>query len=213
MTRIIAFTGPACAGKDLTAEIMATQMLKRDPNVRIATLSFAAPIKEAVAAILGCSIYDFKDRQFKEGSLLESHDLDTSPREMMQKLGDDYARQMIDSAIWLKMANSRYQQFVAKNMDFLFITDLRYDNEAKWVLENEGSVVYIDRPDVAPVATHVSEKGLSMSPCYTIDNSRSIDHLRIAVHHLTTLLQPIVHLRSLNDVTPAEWNSLRTKSA
>ena len=210
MTKIIAFTGPACAGKDLTAEIMATQMLKRDPNVRIRTLSFAAPIKEAVAAILGCQVHDFEDRTFKEGSLLDSHRLDTSPRQMMQKLGDDYARQMIDADIWLKIAHTRYETCVRDGADFLFITDCRYDNEAEWVLENEGHILYIDRPDVAPVSAHVSEAGLSRPPCFVVDNRGSIDDLRLATMEMTCLLQRVSMERvSIDSCSPAEWDRLR----
>lgn len=213
MTKIIAFTGPACAGKDLTAEIMATQMLKRDPNVRIRTLSFAAPIKQAVAAILGCSEYDFDDRQFKEGSLKDSHGLDTSPRKMMQLLGDDYARQMIDKDIWLKIADNRYTQCVNYGAHYLFITDCRYDNEAEWVLENDGSVLYIDRPDVAPVATHVSEAGLSRPPCYVVNNSGSIDDLRRETMEMTCLLQrPPVERISIDQCSPAEWDRVARSS-
>jgi hypothetical protein len=207
MTRIIALTGPAGAGKDLCTEIMTSQMLCRDPDVRIRSLSFAAPIKEAVAAILGCTPECFDDREFKEGSLKESHDLDTSPRKMMQLLGDDFARQMIDQAIWLKAAKARYENAQISGADFMFITDLRYENEHKWVLESGGVVIYIDRMDAAPVASHVSEAGLSRPPCFVIDNNGPIDTLRLECLEMVRLLQPQKPQRlSIDDCSPAEWN-------
>jgi len=207
MTKIIAFTGSAGSGKDLTAEIMTKQMITRDPNVRIRTLSFAAPIKLAVACLLDCDVADFDNREFKEGSLLDSYGLKTSPRQLMQLLGDDYARQMIDDQIWIKLAQRRFNSAVEQKADFLFITDLRYENEADWVIENAGTILYIDRPDAAPIASHASEAGLSRPPCYVIDNSLSIGHLRMEVSQMTAMLQRLpTQSMGLDDVSPEEWD-------
>lgn len=207
MTKIIALTGPAGCGKDIVTEIMMAQMIRRDPTVKLRTLSFAAPIKEAVAAILGCEVSDFDNRAFKEGSLMISHGLDTSPRIMMQLMGDQYARQMIDEDIWLKVAQQRFDFAQDQKDDFLFITDCRYENEADWIMENAGTILYIDRPDAAPVASHASESGLSRPPCYVIDNSRSIDDLRVEVSTMTAMLQRLPTQRtSIDDCSPAEWD-------
>ena len=207
MTTIIALTGPAGCGKDLVSEIMTTQMLRRDPDVKLRSLSFASPIKEAVAAILGCRVEDFEDRSFKEGSLLDSHDLDTSPRIMMQLMGDQYARQMIDDQIWIKIAEKRLNDAEDQGVDFMFITDLRYENEQKWILENGGVVIYIDRQDVAPVAAHASEAGLTNPPCFVIDNNGSIDDLRKEVLEMATIVQPLQPVRvSIDSCSPAEWD-------
>ena len=207
MTQIIAFTGPAGCGKDLVTEIMTSQMIRRDPSVSIRSLSFAAPIKLAVACILNCDVDDFNDRKFKEGSLLGSHGLATSPRQMMQLLGDEYGRQLIDDQIWIKTAQNNYDDACDKGADFVFITDLRYTNEHEWVLENGGVVIYIDRQDVAPVATHASESGLSNAPCFCIDNNSCIDDLRNEVLEMTCILQrPPVQRVSIDECSPSEWD-------
>lgn len=210
MTTIIALTGPAGCGKDLVSEIMTTQMLRRDPEVKLRSLSFASPIKEAVSAILGCRVECFEDREFKEGSLLDSHDLDTSPRRLMQLLGDEFGRQLIDDQIWIKIAEQRLNTAEDQGVDFMFITDLRYENEHKWILENGGVVLYIDRQDAPPVTTHASESGLSNSPCFVIDNNGSIDHLRNEAREMVTILQPLQPQRvSIDQCTPAEWDRAR----
>jgi hypothetical protein len=210
MTRIIALTGPAGSGKDLTAEIMMAQMLKRNFGVKIHQLSFAEPIKKAVASILGCSVDLLDDREFKEGSLTDSHDLDVSPREMMQLLGDDFARQMIDQKIWIKTAQHKFDLFCDKKADYVFITDLRYENEHKWVLENGGVVIYVDRQNAEPINNHASEAGLSRPPCFVLDNNSCIDSLKTGINALCTLVQPSTHQRnSIDDCTPAEWDSIR----
>lgn len=210
MTTIIALTGPAGCGKDLVSEIMTTQMLRRDPNVKLRSLSFASPIKEAVAAILGCRVEDFEDRSFKEGSLLDSHNLDTSPRIMMQLMGDQYARQMIDDQIWIKIAEQRLDAAEDQGVDYMFITDCRYENEQEWILDNGGVVIYVDRQAVDPVAAHASEAGLSNPPCFIIDNNGSIDDLRREVLEMATIVQPLEPVRvSIDDCSPSEWDAMR----
>jgi hypothetical protein len=210
MTTIIALTGPAGCGKNLVGEIMTTQMLRRDPNVKLRSLSFASPIKEAVAAILGCRVEAFEDRSFKEGSLLDSHNLDTSPRIMMQLMGDQYARQMIDDQIWIKIAEQRLDTAEDQGVDYMFITDCRYSNEQEWILDNGGVVIYIDRQDAAPVAAHASEAGLSNPPCFIIDNNGSIESLRTEVLELATIVQPLEPVRlSIDDCSPSEWDAVR----
>ena len=210
MTTIIALTGVANSGKDLTAEMMTNKMRRRDPDVKLRSLSFASPIKEAVSAILGCRIEDFDDRNFKEGSLIDSHGLDTSPRKMMQLMGDQYARQMIDKDIWIKIAQQRLETAKAQGVDYMFITDLRYNNEQDWVLDNGGVVVCIERNDAVPVAYHESEAGLAKPPCYVIYNNGSIEDLRMEVAEMTTILQPLeLRRNSIDDCTPAEWDLMR----
>lgn len=212
MTTIIALAGAAGAGKDETAQIMMAQLLRREPMVRIRTLSFAAPIKEAVAAILNCSVEDFEDREFKESNLLESHNLDTSPRIMMQLLGSEFGRNMIDDQIWIKTAQARFDAAKADGVGYMFITDLRYENEHKWVLENGGVVIYVDRQQAAPVAAHSSEAGLSRPPCYVIDNNGTINALRKEAYELVCLFQPVpLQKVSIDQCTPSEWDAVTRK--
>ena len=210
MTTIIAFTGSAGSGKDVTAKLMQNQMTHRDDNVKLSSMSFAAPIKLAVACILNCDVDDFNDRKFKEGSLLGSHGLATSPRQMMQLLGDQYGRQLIDDQIWIKTAQNNYDDACFKGDDFVFITDLRYDNEYRWILENGGIVIHVDRESITPVATHASENGLSNAPCFSIDNNGSLADLALETLELTRLIQHTVstHRTSIDDCSPSEWDKV-----
>lgn len=185
---------------------MISQMEHRDPDVIIRTLSFADPIKAAVATILDCDVSDFDQREFKESNLTSSHDLEVSPRQMMQLLGDEWGRQMIDINIWIKLALYTLNGYKEDGVDFIFITDLRYDNEQQFVLNNGGTVIGIDRAAAAPISAHASESGLSTAPCYSISNNGSLDDLCNQILQLVTILQPIDGHRSLNDVTPAEWD-------
>lgn len=206
MTQLIALTGPAGSGKDITAAKMMQQIIHRNPRVIIRTLSFADPIKAAVSMILDCDVSDFEQRDFKETNLIDSHDLMASPRQMMQLLGDEWGRQLIDPEIWIKLATHKLNQFKMFNVDFVFITDLRYDNEHKFVLNNGGKVIGINRSAAAPISEHASEGGLSAPTCYTIDNNGSLDHLCNEALEVVKILQPDTVCRSLNDATAAEWD-------
>ncbi|MCT2531043.1 hypothetical protein N2382_09250 [SAR92 clade bacterium H921] len=206
MTQIIALTGPAGSGKDITAAKMMSQIEHRNPDAQIRILSFADPIKAAVAMILDCDVSDFEQRTFKESNLSESHDLLASPRQMMQLLGDEWGRQLIDPEIWIKLALNKLNEFKQDSIDFVFITDLRYDNEQQFVLNNGGSVIGIDREAAAPISEHASEAGLSRPACYKINNNGSLNDLCLQSLEIVKILQPVVVPRSLNDVTPAEWD-------
>ena len=210
MTTIIAFTGKAGSGKDTAAKIMQEQMIQRDHNVSIYSMSFAAPIKMAVACILNCHVDCFDHRTFKEGSLLESHGLDTSPRQMMQLLGDEYGRQLIDQEIWIKTAHNTFMDACDARADFVFITDLRYDNEQTWVLENGGVVVDVHRESNTPVATHASENGLSKPPCHTIRNYWAMDDLSKETLIIARRIQDnaSTHRTSIDDCSPSEWDKV-----
>ena len=193
MTHIIALTGPAGSGKDITAAKMMSQIEFRNPEADIRILSFADPIKAAVAIILDCDVSDFEHRPFKETNLHNSHDLLASPRQ-----------------IWIKLALCKLNDFKEADVDFVFITDLRYDNEHQFVLRNGGTVIGINREAAAPVSEHASEAGLSAAPCYTIHNNGSLDDLCNRALEIVKILQPLnISNRSLNDVTPEEWDRVR----
>lgn len=206
MTKIIALTGPAGSGKDITAAKIKSQIAHRQPDAIFRDLSFADPIKAAVASILECNVSDFEQRPFKETTLHWSHDLAASPRQMMQLLGDEWGRQLIDPEIWIKLATRKLQEFKQYNVDYVLISDLRYDNEHQWILNNGGSVIRINRDAAEPVAEHSSEAGLSWAPCYTLDNNGSLDDLCLRTLQIVKILQPNAVPRSLNDATPAEWD-------
>lgn len=77
-----------------------------------------------------------------------------SPRTVYQWFGTDFARCEIDQDIWLKM--------IPKKGD-LIITDIRFDNEAKYVeRELGGYIVKVSNEDqIISKDTHPSESGVN----------------------------------------------------
>lgn len=113
--------------------------------------SFAGPIRAAVAAILGVSEHELE-------AVKESPQPDfggCTPRRMLQTLGTEWGRQMIAPDLWLaSMARRLRGQHVV-------ISDVRFDNEARFIRERGGVVVEVVRPGLASTDGHLSEAGIS----------------------------------------------------
>jgi len=96
---------------------------------------------------------------------------DDKGRHLLQWLGTDVGR-FYDQDIWIRnMMNSLeyyylniWQQYLYENDKYIIIIDdVRFDNEAKWILDNGGFVFQINRTCKTQLANHVSEQGVSPS--------------------------------------------------
>ena len=158
--KLIGLTGRARAGKDTVGEILARE-------AGYATMSFAAPIKEACKVAFALSDEQLFGNE-KEAPI--KHLGGKSPRQIMQLFGTDFARDMICDDIWLQVAERRMisvkHQVTSTSPLAGFIpagivfTDVRFDNEAQWVRDQGGEVWQIERKDIDPVSEHVSEAGV-----------------------------------------------------
>lgn len=189
MKFIIGFNGKARSGKDSAASYLVD-------NYLFDQLSFATPIKKEMEFFYGKisdedkevpriisvrrdhihgmaksfgftkrvgEFYDkFKEEflSFKVGETDATFEYSISYRRFAQLLGTNVARSM-DENVWvdhlLKQLNDK---------DSVVISDVRFDNEAKAIIDNGGVVIRINR-DVAEelvqedTAQHVSEGGIS----------------------------------------------------
>ena len=166
MKRIIGFTGPAGAGKDLAASMV-------PGGYRIA---FADPLYQGLATMLGIPEGLLRARSTKEATF---GDFGRSPRELLQTLGTDWGRKLVAPDVWLRVAYSRWHKAFRDGHSVIVVPDVRFENEARLIRSKGGEVWLIHRPGVEPVAAHESEAGL---PLRLIDrlivNSGTIDQLR-----------------------------------
>jgi ABC-type dipeptide/oligopeptide/nickel transport system ATPase component len=151
---IVGITGRAGCGKS-------TAGLALVRNLGFEEFQFSTPLKRAVAGILGVGPHKLNDQEFKASHItLETrHDLVVvTPRQLLQSLGTDWARDMIHQDFWVALMDRSIKQ-AEKDV---VITDLRFDNEAKWVRSKGGIVIEIIRPDQETIApNHKSEEGVS----------------------------------------------------
>ena len=170
---IVGFTGAAGAGKD-------TAGLSLVRKLGFQRFAFADPIKYAVAAMLAVPFDKWLDREWKEADLdFGAFDITTSPRHLAQTLGTEWGREVIDQDFWIAVTAYRVNQ--AKR-NKVVITDVRFDNEAKWIQASGGWVIEIARPGVQPVRAHESEDGINPNLVdFSIINDGSQDLFELIV--------------------------------
>jgi len=152
--RLIGIAGPARAGKDTLASYLLDNL--SDDWSRS---SFADPLKEMLRAIgVDCS---------DDAKAVVSDDYGVTPRHMMQTLGTEWGRNLIDGDIWVKA-------FARLNAGkCVIVPDVRFENEADLVREHGVLIHLVGRGGIE--GNHVSENAIEFKPGdIVIDNSRDL---------------------------------------
>lgn len=167
---LIGIAGRARSGKDTVA------------NFIIAAIggyrySFADPIR-AMLAPLGVDMNDPYWQARKEDVIPA---LGVSPRRMMQTLGTEWGRQLINPDLWIIMAHQRLLQ----NGPGMVISDVRFENEAAWIRKHGGWIIHVIRPEAKAVEAHASEDGIEMLDADAqLLNSGTLEELQLSVREL-----------------------------
>ena len=143
---IVGLAGGKGCGKSSVARIM-----ERKFGYKI--LSFASPIKDMLKA-MGLRDAELNDPKLKEIVLDE---YGKSPREIMQLLGTEFARNMLSEDIWVTAMKRKIEPGMK-----VVIDDVRFQNEARFIRDSGGSVVEVRRTRLDENADmHISEAGIS----------------------------------------------------
>jgi hypothetical protein len=151
-------------------------------------VSLAWPIKDTIIDLLvktGFTLDEAEDMVL--GSKKETPIAllgDKSSRQLMQSLGTDWGRNMVDERIWERMAEEVVKDYLSVG-EPVVIDDIRFHNEAAMILRNGGFLIYVDRlpdedwyllPDSAK--HHESEGQLTWLDCnYVIENDGTLKEL------------------------------------
>lgn len=167
---LIGIAGRARSGKDTVA------------NFIIAAIggyrySFADPIR-AMLAPLGVDMNDPYWQARKEDVIPA---LGVSPRRMMQTLGTEWGRNLINPDLWLVMAHQR----LLRNGPGMVISDVRFENEAAWIRKHGGRIIHVIRSEAKAVEAHASEDGIEMQDTDArLFNSGTLEELQLSVREL-----------------------------
>lgn len=167
---LIGIAGRARSGKDTVA------------NFIIAAIggyrySFADPIR-AMLAPLGVDMNDPYWQARKEDVIPA---IGVSPRRMMQTLGTEWGRNLINPDLWLVMAHQR----LLRNGPGMVISDVRFENEAAWIRKHGGRIIHVIRPEAKAVEAHASEDGIEMLDTDAqLFNSGTLEELQLTVREL-----------------------------
>lgn len=185
--RAYGITGKARAGKDLFASMLASALTPAEGVV----FSFADVLKEMLVPLLAPLapgnmppdqfVHDCLGGKLKEEPL---PCLGKSPRQLMQWLGTEWGRELVDQDIWTKIMDKRIEADVAMSLTYTdsdeldlvyIIPDVRFDNEAQWL---NGRVIHLIRPNSSEVAEHSSEDGIKdYHICTTVYNDGTVHDL------------------------------------
>lgn len=143
---LIGFCGLARTGKDTAVQFMQTYY----GGVRVA---FADPLKEGLKVMLGLTDEDLNFDELKDAP----HDTyGISPRKMMQTLGTEWGRVCVAGDVWLRVAGRRIQREMDDGRN-VYVSDVRFPNEAEFIRSMGGKIFHILRPGAKTVASHISE--------------------------------------------------------
>ena len=138
----------------------------------------ADPLKKAAAAMFGISINDFYDSELKEEYDQYWH---RTPRQIAQFFGTEMVRNTIidllptvGTTFWIKrlegLLNNELLDDDGYEVDYgqedvVVVPDIRFQEEADWILNSGGILINITRPGTAAVGLpgHASEAGFSIS--------------------------------------------------
>lgn len=160
---LIGITGAAGSGKDTLASGIAAIDV-------YFVYHFADPIKNALNAMFGWGPVHWENREWKEGGIdFLGDQVEISPRYLAQTLGTEWGREIIDQQIWLKIAQQKYAR-VSETSEMkggrivgmgMIIPDVRFENEAQWIVDAGGLLLKVERPDLEEISenSHASEAG------------------------------------------------------
>lgn len=186
---VIGFAGQKRSGKDTAAQI--ARRYFEEAGWEVHTIAFADALREYALKLdpwvvsdhdghpepLARVISAFGWENCKDTSYAES------VREVLQRLGADVMR-AVDEDVWVKLAGRKMQEILegGPHSRFVFIfTDVRFENEVQFILENSGAVFEMRRPGRSSEDSHVSEF-LELEPngtnIFAIDNDGNLEQLK-----------------------------------
>ena len=147
MGKLIGISGFARSGKDTFYQRSKIALEKED--YKACRFAFADALKSECNEILSkyTEISAFTENKTEKELI----------RPLLVTWGTDIRRE-IDENCWIKKIQSDVESKIREGY-YVFITDVRYKNEAQWVTINDGVVVNLTRHDVGP-ANHEEHREL-----------------------------------------------------
>lgn len=161
---VIGIHGKARHGKDTLADFV----IARFGGYKYA---LASPLKAMVKAGLGIDLQDSYWSTRKEQVIPA---LGKSPRQIMQSLGTEWGRGLVNEDVWITLAKQRLLQ----DGPGMVIPDVRFDNEADWIRGINGLVIHVSRKGAQAVSPHSSEGGITqISQDFEVANDGTLEDL------------------------------------
>lgn len=189
MSRLIAFCGPAGAGKSTAADALVEEGWVR--------VKFADPLKNMMRAFYkSCGLEDSAYIESRiEGAMKEEPDpflKGRTPRHAMQTLGSEWGRDCVHQNLWVEAWSQKVMNMFDRELDVV-VDDCRFPNEAAAVRALGGRIVEITGRDKGLGKAHQSEQGTG-EPDMRINNLAALEQFQ----------HDIVYIFSRNDFPEPE---------
>lgn len=138
MGKLIGITGFATSGKDTFFKYASSILSKDKLNSR--RVAFADALKSELDPLLMKNLN------------ISSFTSDKEEKELIRPLlvtYGTYLRRKLDPDCWIKSIKSDVSSYLS-NGDVVFITDIRFKNEAYWVKSEGGCLINIERSGIGP---------------------------------------------------------------
>jgi hypothetical protein len=152
---LIGVYGKARSGKDTMSDYLAARMHLRK-------YAFAEPIKQMLTSVFGPHFHTGDREQI-------CPEAGISYRALMQTLGTEWGR-AVNPDLWVNLVAKQWNTVKdgfwspeTGHTTGMILSDVRFDSEARWIKEQGGILIEIDRPGIEEVgiAGHASERGIS----------------------------------------------------
>ncbi len=172
---IIGISGKIGSGKDTVGKIIQyldVKIHKKTGNWKINLDSFpseltqweikkfAYKLKQIVALLIGCTIEQLEDQEFKKTYLSSEWNKVESmtPRDMLQLMGTECGRDIIHPNVWVNSLFADYKCLCnncraeeCNQLPNWIITDVRFPNEAQSIKDRGGIIIRLTRNQVTIV--------------------------------------------------------------
>lgn len=145
---VVGFAGAKQSGKSTITQIL---MAKHG----VVGMGFAQPLRTFIGDLLGLPQDVLEEVKEEQVPGLRAG---VTPRYLMQTLGTEWGRTLIDPDLWVKVAMRDAINALERGYAVAF-ADVRFANEAEAIRNLGGVIIEIVRPGTA-IDPHVSEKGL-----------------------------------------------------
>ena len=166
MRELIGFAGHQGSGKDSCADILVE-------GRNFVKFAFADAVKTSCKAL-----FDLSDDQLwgdSKNTIDERYG--QSPRQLMQKLGTDFVRQMVRQSFWI----DKFAAWYEKTTENVVISDVRFQDEVDIIRKLGGKVYLVQRPSHPKQDFHSSEKSELLDVDNVIANDGSLVDLSMKV--------------------------------
>lgn len=137
--RLIGICGKPNAGKDTVADILSNELslIKYGPSF---------PLKETAAKMFDVPVSSFYDKDKKE-EVVPFWDM--SPRKMAQLVGRECTRDIFGGDFWMRHVELKWTRITEEDLNDqgMVLPDIRYPEDAQWVLSRGGMILKVVRSD------------------------------------------------------------------